>query len=173
MKRGPIIFILFLLSLLVFILGVQYGKTVNIADEALRILLSITPSPSPAASQQGAHTYKTYSNKLCGISFLYPDSFLLQESSSEASLFTPGKQKNLTASCSDNELPTQSQPNNVATRQVKLQQFSVVGHELKEKNSVFVQFSRKHPYNNQIITITVTEGLLPLIEKTFEFTRPS
>lgn len=169
MKRGPIIFILLLVSMLVFILGVQYGKKVNIADEALSIFLSITPSLTPSVSLQPDATYDVYRNETCGISFLYPSSLQLRDASSEASLFSSNQSKILTIKCLDQLAPSQKPHENIATSSVELQKFSIVGEELEQKEGTYIKFSQKHPYNGRIITAVIRKSLLPLIEKTFEF----
>lgn len=71
MKKGPIIIIAFLIALVVFIGGMQYGKRVETADKAIAIILSITPPPYTITIIP--HKYITVKNEDCGLSYLLPD----------------------------------------------------------------------------------------------------
>ena len=172
MKRGPILFILILLTTLIFILGVQYGKTVNVADEAFSLLMSITPSAEPPIPTQKDSTYILYTNDICNISFLYPDTLTLKDASTEASLISSSDKNQFTLDCGDELKPSLPPSEKTATRSVQLQQFTMIGENLKDSEGTTIHFSRKHPYNKRTISVTVNENLLPLIEKTFEFVKP-
>jgi|GEM_PF-6656860 len=172
MKRGPILLILILFTILIFILGVQYGKSVHIADEVFSLLLSSTPTPAHPAQTQEDISYKTYTDDVCNISFLYPSTLALKNASSAASLVSTDNMDQIVVQCDKRDDQLLEPRNNVATRSVQLQQFSVIGKEIQTSDGIQIQFSRKHPYNNRLITITVNENLLPLLEKTLEFVRP-
>lgn len=99
-KKGPYILILLLVIILIFILGVQYGKRVNVADTAIAILLSITPSPSPKPQQIPITKYDSYSHAECKISFLYPSYLKLDhESSQEAKFISSDKKQFIKIQC--------------------------------------------------------------------------
>lgn len=172
MKRGPIILILVLVFVLIFILGVQYGKKVNVADEALSLVMSITQTPAPTQSPQTNTTYLIYTDSICSVSFLYPNTLKLKNASTEAALVNSDQINELIITCIEDPTPTQERQENIATRSVELRQFSLVGENVEEVNEVFVRFSKKHPYNNRTVIVTVNENLLPLVEKTFEFVKP-
>ena len=172
MKRGPILFILILLATLIFILGVQYGKTVNVADEALSLLMSITPSGEPPIPTQKDAAYILYTNTICNISFLYPDTLTLKDASTEAYLVSSDNKNHLTLQCEDDLESFLTPSEKTATQSIQLQQFTIVGENRQDSKGSTIHFSRKHPYSKDIISVTMNENLLPLIEKTFEFVKP-
>lgn len=77
MKKGPIIIIALLISLLLFIGGMQYGKRVETADKAIALLLSITPDPEIITVVP--QSYSRISHKECGITYMLPDYAQKQE----------------------------------------------------------------------------------------------
>jgi hypothetical protein len=100
-KKGPYILIALLVIILIFILGVQYGKRVKIADTAISFLLSITPSPSPKPSRIPVVKYNSYSHKGCSISFLHPSYLQVEkESTQEAQLSSKDKNQFIKLNCS-------------------------------------------------------------------------
>lgn len=100
-KKGPYILITLLVIILIFILGVQYGKRVKIADTAISFLLSITPSPSPQPSQIPVIKYDSYSHKGCRISLLHPSYLQVEKQSSvEAKLSSKDKKQFISIDCS-------------------------------------------------------------------------
>ncbi len=92
-KKGPYILILLLVVILIFILGVQYGKRVKVADTAIAFLLSITPSPSPKPSRMPVVQYDSYSHKECNVTFLYPSYLKLDNESSQEAKFVSSDKK--------------------------------------------------------------------------------
>ncbi|PIZ65288.1 hypothetical protein CO051_02560 [Candidatus Roizmanbacteria bacterium CG_4_9_14_0_2_um_filter_39_13] len=169
MKKGPIIFILILLLTLVFILGVQYGKKVNVADEALSLLMSITPNPPAQDPIEKHYAFEMYTNDTCGVSFVYPNSLHLKIASSGASLLSANDTSEITVSCSKELDQSTKMKEKSATQSIELREFSVQGEKIQNDKGEYIQFSHKHPNRNLYITVTASKSILPLIEKTFEF----
>ncbi|MBI1863030.1 hypothetical protein HYS00_02845 [Candidatus Microgenomates bacterium] len=73
-SRGPYIAITVLIAIAVFMGGVRYGQRIEQLNKKITYLISLTPrppSPSPLPTPLSV-TYKTYANKQCPVSFLYP-----------------------------------------------------------------------------------------------------
>ena len=86
-KRGPVILIVILVAILLFILGVEYGKKVKVTNEVMQILVSITPPAGNTKITTKPIQYEKFYSKVCGFSFIYPDNVKLDKvSSNEASL---------------------------------------------------------------------------------------
>lgn len=104
-KKGPYILIILLVIILIFILGVQYGKRVKIADTAIAILLSVTPSASPKPSKSPITKYSSYSHNGCKVGFLYPSYLKLEnESTQEAKFSSTDKSQFIKVLCNRSEV---------------------------------------------------------------------
>ncbi|HRN69652.1 MAG TPA: hypothetical protein PLS49_00575 [Candidatus Woesebacteria bacterium] len=158
-KKGPILLISLLVIILVFIVGMNYGKKVEEADKTIRYVLSLTPSPNPSMLEPQI-TYIEYTNETCGFSFLYPSNFILEkEASSEAILSS--KDKSIQIHCGQ-EIAIN---NKKATSEALLD----------NKDGLLLTDDTELEYrvrntDNKLIIISVTKILGPLIEKTFSFT---
>ncbi len=140
-KRGPIIFILVLIIVLVFILGLRYGQRVEKTNKAIDYLLSLPPTKPPQPTQIPLE-FKEYMHKNCGVKFLYPTSATIEKESSTSALFNQGSVQSIKLTC---DLKSA-----LATTEAGL-------------------LRRFNPRNGKTITIVVSPLLQPLIEKSLEF----
>lgn len=79
MKLKSYFFLIFLIIILVFILGVRYGQGVEKNNKVVDYILKITPTipaPSPIPIK-----YVDYKSKKWGLKFTYPDNLEVKESS--------------------------------------------------------------------------------------------
>jgi len=149
MKAKPYVFLLVLVALLIFILGVRYGQKVEKTNKTINYLISLPPTqpPEPTSKKE----MLTYTHKHCGISFIYPSWLEIEKETSTSALFTEKKNRQLFLSCSKIPVPTGDIP--------------------IEKNVTFFQIKNIH--NNQLITFATNINLYHLIEKTLEFITPT
>lgn len=101
MRRGPIIFVLVLVLLLVFIGGVRYGQRVEKVNKTVSYLISLTPPtqpPTPLPTPLSVK-YKIFSHKPCSVSFLYPSYMKITKESSQAAALVQDESTQLVFSC--------------------------------------------------------------------------
>lgn len=81
----PYLFLLFLLIILVFIIGVRYGQKVEKTNKVMiDYLLSITPTKSPTPTP--TWTIAEYKSKKYQIKLSYPSFLKLEESTNSAEI---------------------------------------------------------------------------------------
>lgn len=172
-KKGPILFILILICTLIFILGVQYGKSIKVTDEVIKILVSITPKAEVSKTPEQQEKYKKYQSKYCGYSFVYPTILEMIESASDSSeLKSSAGKVILSINCDKiaNNIFSENHQKE-ATRSLSLDSKEIVGY-LSQKNDLSsVSFQIKNPNNRLYLTGFVDSEFLPLIENTFKFER--
>lgn len=168
MKKGPIIFLGVLVAALVFILGVSYGKRVNVADSAFALLLSITPSPIPAQTGKSlGETYDTFQSTECNVSFLYPTRTIIHTSTEAASFEENNDKESIDVLCSM-KLSLDSYQKEPTSSAI-LDSVPSVKSELLTKSKNKTLFSLTNPVNKKQVVLSVPRPLVPLIERTFEF----
>ena len=159
-KKGPIIFIAVLAVVLVFILGFSYGKTIESENKAIAYLLSITPSPP--TSKPPFNNYLSLKHAGCKVEFLYPSYLKIKkESSTEAVLESDDLSQFIRLNCSDLKIspPKESSKSIVISNQPAI----------LTTNKDLTILTTKHQKTEKYITASMSVGLSPLIEKTFEF----
>jgi len=78
-------FIIVLIIILAFILGVRYGQKVENNNKIVNYILSITPTQVPPTPiPPTPPIYKEYKSKKWGLTFTYPDNLEVKESSKTA-----------------------------------------------------------------------------------------
>lgn len=169
MKIGSTLLVLILSGVLIFILGVNHGKTVKVADEVMQIISTITPVKSQESFESENWTYKEYINTDCGFSFIYVGLMKIQESTSEATL-SYADDPTVKLICSDKQNNSIKQDANKAI-EIRLQQLNTKGFPMKDSNNIY--FTVKNPFMKKYVTFTVNKQFLPLIEKTLRFNKPS
>lgn len=90
MKLKSYIFLIVLVVVLVFIVGVRYGQSIEKSNKTVEKLLSVTPTQTPAPTP--TITYADYKSKKWGITFTYPSNLEVKENASKSAvLFKYGK----------------------------------------------------------------------------------
>jgi len=169
MKKGPIILIGFLIITLIFILGVQYGKQVNTTEEALKLVMSLAPTPTVSVEPTPkTQSFTPFESTACGVSFIYPSELQpVKESSQAASFQNEKKEKQIQVTCAGDILPIPDELKS-ATTSVTIDEKYQTGYFID--NDEYILFTMRHPTKKFDVVITVFHDLLPLVEKTLEFT---
>ncbi|OGK19191.1 hypothetical protein A2866_04365 [Candidatus Roizmanbacteria bacterium RIFCSPHIGHO2_01_FULL_39_8] len=171
-KKGPAILIISLIIFLVFVVGTRYGQKVEKTNKVIDYLISLPPSPTVQPTQAPVE-FEKYSNKSCGISFLYLSGFKpTQESSDSASigdinrsvsfLCNPAEDKNYNIIRYLNDPQT-------ATAEVTLENKKMVVKSIAAGAGNIYLFSLKNPLNGKVVFFGVSDSLYPLFEKSLEF----
>lgn len=174
LKKGSIFFLTVLFIILVFIVGVRYGQRVEKTNKIIDILVSIPPSPTLQPTQPPVN-FKKYTNKSCGVSFLYLTQFeKLQESSDSASIGDINR--SIAFLCNKNEDKNYNLISNLnnpetATAEITFQKKKIEGKSLSAGAEDMYIFSLKNPFNGKTIYFGVSKSLYPLFEKSVEFSR--
>lgn len=168
-KLTPYFFLIVLVVVLFFILGFRSGQQVEKTNKIINILISIPPTQTPAPTSP-LLAFQTYTHKGCGINFLYPNSLLPdKESSEEASFKSTASVKKkdifLTISCFPQTFTERPVIQNKDWEK-KFQNQTVIMHQTVDG---LTQFMIKHPISRKFVTISVSDSLLPLLEKSLTF----
>ncbi|MCL4375070.1 hypothetical protein M1523_04405 [Patescibacteria group bacterium] len=99
MKTQSYLFLVFLLVVLVFILGVRYGQQVERTDRVPTPVTSRAPAPTIALDT------KTYIHQGCGVSFIYPAWWHNEVTSSRSASFAFAGQTVMSVICDKTNLP--------------------------------------------------------------------
>jgi hypothetical protein len=169
-KVTPYLFLGILLLILIFILGVKYGKKVEVTNRELKFIhgLTLTPTPSPIPTKPVA--FSMYTNKECGIQFLYTKELLVNEASFEAHFKETGTQSDLIyINCAKTSiLPKLIEENKLATQEMKLKNQTIKTY-VKGTDAEKVTFQVKNPSNGKLITVVIDKNLYPLFENTVQY----
>ncbi len=166
MKMKSYLLIFALAIILVFILGIRYGQSVEKTNKIVDYVMSITPTPSP--KPPAPVEYKTYENKACGLTFLTPNTFTLQNISSKSAKFVENKIDVLTVDCN-----SQSQVINLyadpktATGEVMFKDRKLPIKQTDTNTDILKLYN---PQNNKYVYITIQKELYPLFESSVNFT---
>lgn len=160
-KTTPYFFLGFLLLVLLFIVGVRYGQHVEKTNKLTSYLVSIAPSATPAPSMTPL-AFKTYKHTACGVQFLLPSSFTTVKEGTEGAMLQDAGTIKVSFECPKQPSVTQTTP---SKQTISFQKKMI---PVKEVNYLYV-FTLRNPYNNLPVVFSVEKGLLPLLEKSFEF----
>lgn len=171
-KKGPAILIISLVIFLFFVLGIRYGQKVEKTNKVIDYLISLPPSP-PAEPTQTQVEFRKYSNKSCGVAFLYLSQLhLLQESSDSASigdanrsiafLCNPAEDKNY------NIIRNLDDPE-TATAEITFEDKKMIVKSVLAGAENVYMFYLKNPLNGKTVYFGVSDSLFPLFEKSLEF----
>lgn len=162
MKKGPLIFLGFLVITLFFILGMQYGKRVKTADEALQLLLTIAPTPSIIpADQSRTSPVKMLTSSTCGFTFLYPADLVPKiTSSNSGSLINSQNDTIVSFSCNE-------RPNTISEATASVTLSGVDGIEYSNEDMIIVEVD--HPVQKLPLELRFPKDYRTLIEQTFNF----
>ncbi|MBI4066829.1 hypothetical protein HY407_00445, partial [Candidatus Gottesmanbacteria bacterium] len=155
--------------ILVFIVGIRYGQRVEKTNKIINYLISLPPTQIPQPTQKPLE-FKNYSNKHCGIEFLYPQNLQLKDSSLSA-VFKENDQEQIMISCEkDNKLLAILVDEAVATDEAifKNKKISIRVPSRGHVYDIYV-FKIANPKNLKTIFVRITKSLYPLFEKSFEF----
>ncbi len=151
----------------IFILGMQYGKRIEMANKSIINLLTITPTPQINLPVDPALTFSVYTHEGCGIGFTRPTQFkTIKETSIGATL----KHNNqiLSFECPVKQVDDLGKSENLtATTSVILGNKKIEGYTEGQN----VRFITDHPYKKTPVIFSIDNNLLPLIQSTLQFTK--
>jgi len=166
LKKSSLIFLLILFVTLVFIIGVRYGQRVEKTNKIINYLISLPPSPTLQPTQIPLE-FKTYTNKDCGISFLYPQNLKLKSASEEA-IFKEDNQTKIEVSCSKkNKIAAILEDEKSATGEVTFKAKKTPVKIVNKGQTYAIKFL--NPKNTKIVFVSIAKSLYPLFEKSLEF----
>jgi hypothetical protein len=172
-RRLPYLFLLLLIFIIIFILGLRRGIEVEKTNKKMNYILSITqtrptiisPSPYPPVN------YLTFQHKGCGLRFLYPSSLeKTKETTTSAQLQSSvGEVLEFTCEKSDTITPTVVDEK-IATESVTLVNQQVTAVKKTVDNRIEnLDITIKNTQKNIPVRIQISKTLLPLFERTLEF----
>lgn len=165
-KPGPYIFIVALVIVLIFVIGVRYGQQVEKVNKETSFLLTKYPEPSPTPTSSPTK-YKTIVLKSCGISFLIPDTLTIERETSSSSTITDAKKEALALDCdSASSLQTMLDDKKIASASITFKNKTYSVKEKKGDNNVYI--FKLVAFAKQPLNILVSKTLLPLFDKTLE-----
>jgi len=165
-KLGPYIFIAVLVVVLFFILGVRYGQKVEKTNKTIDYLISLTPAKSPTPVPVG---FKLYSNKVCGLSFLYPNTISLDKNATDTAEFLQDNKLKIKIDCAKKNISPTMAETKIATEEVMLKNKKTIVTVSHDAQEFLYQFSLKNSINLKNIDIIIEKNLYPLFEKSLEF----
>ena len=169
-KKGPTVLILTLLFLLVFIGGIRYGQSIETTNKKTQVMLSLTPTQKPSTEPVSGVkvTFKTYSNKSCGISFLYPSTITLAKQSTDEARFAQGEDLALSVSCKKGAgLPEDMKK--VTTSEAQFQSKTLKVQSYMVGGSHLVFFPVVHPTSGKTVNFLLDKDLYKLLETSLAF----
>lgn len=166
-KSTPYIFLMILAVILTFILGVRYGKNVEQTNKTISYLLTLTPiqkQPSPTITE--SMRFISYTNKQCGVQFLYP-SYLDKKESSDSATFTKTELTFVKIDCGKNtgikeELKW-------TTQEIQFKNKKIIAEVQKTAENELLSFTIYNTIKGKNISVTVEKNLYPLFESTLQF----
>lgn len=161
-----IIFLLVLVALVLFLVGINIGRKVE--DTNQKIIITPTKIPAKPTIIPSPLSYETFIQSDCGTTFLYPKN--LKESnisSGSASLLSSLETIKVSCSAKDvTDFNTQKdsykEQGTITVNNQKITLYS-------QKQNTF--FLYKNPYNSKSIVFEVSTNLQSLLLKTVEFSR--
>ena len=146
MKKTSIIFLLILIVILVFIIGVRRGQQVEKTNKIINYLISLPPSQTPQPTQKPLE-FKTYKNNVCGIQFLYPIQFNKSSESSDSAHFSEKDEVALSFSCDKaSELKNILEDETGATSEIKLKDKKLIAKSEPIGSKDIITFQIKNPF---------------------------
>lgn len=145
-KSGPYILLFILAVILVFIIGVRYGQRVEKANKVVSSLLTITPTRKPT---EPPLEFKTFENKTCGITFLYPSALSVQKEGSVSAVLGKNKKHTIAFSCE------------------KANPFGTTSDVATESGQIILK--KFNPQNGRTVYFLLSEELSPLLETSLKF----
>ncbi len=167
-RKAPYIFLLVLFIIVVFLVGINYGKQVEKANKAIQFVLSITPSVAATPLPIKPITFNTYKQLTCGVQFLYPDTLEVEKESTNEAVFSSKEDaSSLQVICEkSNELISIINDPKIATAEVK---FKTVTLKAREETEDSLTFQIRNPRNGKQIYVRIHKNLYPLFENTLQY----
>ncbi len=163
MNPKSIILLLVIVAVVLFMLGVNLGKQIELVDKTHpfvtpTIIIRPTTTPIPL-------TFKTFTSKSCGVSFLYPE--VLQDNSSSTSAELSNNTDVVKVTCDKKAISdfekmkvNYDKGSDLIVNTVKTSIFDVNKHQI---------FEIANPINGRTILFETSPNLSDLVAKSIEF----
>lgn len=170
-KLGPFIFVLGLIGIIIFITGVQYGKHVQTADEAIRIaseFIEAQRAQEKNTPETNSLSFVEVSLSGCGVEMILPSSFVLQEESSQSATIADDLE-DVVAVISCQTSGAQATPVPSGAQKTITNGVSYTTWTMPDKEN-WQQGTLKHPKRAGTIDIKAHERVLPYLQRVMQFT---
>ncbi|MEI6533285.1 MAG: hypothetical protein WCO06_05600 [Candidatus Roizmanbacteria bacterium] len=168
----PILFLSFLASVAIFLVGINYGSQVEKANKIFKVILNSTPQPTRVIPTRGPITYSHGLIKECNISFLYPDEMSVKITSSSAELTQETKPiMKLWCWNSGSSDPNKLQLPAGQEKEIIFQNNKINGMQIEDKissQSSNLYFSTSYLNNTKRMKVIVSTDFFPLLETSFK-----
>lgn len=164
----PIFFVLILFSICIFIVGVQYGRSVAGEDAVIDYVRKIPPTKAVTPEAAPPLGFKYLESKDCGISFLYPDTFT-NKTTNGNKIRLEGNNQFIAVSC---DSPLIEAEVKVASVSLTLKeatvsaQKGVINNKYTDEQLLFTYI---HPETDKEIEVLISEPLYELFSESLEF----
>jgi len=168
MNLRSIVFLLILVSVVLFLAGFRLGKKIERIDKTYTPLLTPTATPKPTATPLPLR-FTTFLSTDCGLKFLYPDYFEEKETAtSEARLVYNNDE--ITVDCRKSKIEefTKNIKNHQKEDEITIKNRKVQVYQLTDQKGG-VLFLILNPQRTKKILITLPKNLLNLVAETVEF----
>ncbi len=167
-KKGPFILLALLIISLSFLLGVQYGKRVQLTDKAIEEIVKTFPTPTPPPSpSQAPRSYDVFTSNACALSFVYPADYTISATGTQsASVKDPTNRSLFEFGCGASLSPLE-ESSATTTVLIPLNGKEYKGSLTKSDGSIMVSFL--HPRRSTPVTLVISSELEALVERTIQF----
>lgn len=169
-KIGPFVLLGSLFIVLVFILGVRYGKHVEKTDKVIAYVLSITPTKTPEPTKPAS--YLTFLNKGCGVQFLYPEILKVDKNGTAEASLKEGSAEAVQLSCEKNNEIQKivfSSDSKIATEEVKFKAATIKARTDQKNSSSMLYFQIRNPQNGKMVSVAILKNYFPLFASTLQY----
>ncbi len=169
----PVIFILALFSICIFIIGIQYGKSVANTDAAIAYIKSLQTSKKPTPTMQANIGYIKYVNDVCGVEFIYPSTMKISTKDTKVDFIE--NDRFITMFCSSQGDESINIDVKYSTVEVSLKEASnsaKLGKFINNNTDDVLMFTIIHPTSKKPITIFTSKEFEELIAGSIKFTTP-
>lgn len=167
MKCRHFIFLLVLLSLVLFLSGFRLGKKIERLDKTYIPPLSPTTTPKPTPTQRPLQ-FNTFLSADCGLKFLYPSFFSEEESATnEGRLTFQDEQISLTCQKEKIEEFNKNKKSLAQEEEATIANQKIIIYQAPQKNHLL--FSLFNAKNGKMILFTIPKNLFNLFAETLEF----
>lgn len=165
MNPKSIIFLLILMCVVLFVVGINLGKTIEKIDKNYIKPTSIPKNISPAPTSSPI-SYLSFSKTNCGVTFIYPSNFKENMASLSASLVQDMNLIKFSCDKKDidafnDKLDSLSKEKDASFNGKKILTYKVNDHTL---------FTLQNPITGKVILFETSNNFLPLLLRSLEFT---
>lgn len=169
MNPKSTILLLILVSIVLFMIGINLGKQIERSDKKYDAMLSITPAPTMASPTNPPLSFKSYMNKGCGVSLVLPKTMVEKTASLSASI-TEGS--NLIKLSCDPKVIQEFTRKKGKTNEKDLQEYiyggrTITGIRVKDRDL----FTLVNSTTGKTILFETSQNMTDLVLKSVEFTK--